>query len=61
MNRVIMNIGIIIYTFNSKFKVISIDLVTQFHDQRDLEYWYCNIYLKFKLQSHFNRFNHAVP
>ena len=32
MNRVIMTIEIIRYTFDSKFKVISIDLITRFHD-----------------------------
>ena len=54
MNRVIMNIGIIRYILNSKYKVISIDLITRFHERRDYEYWNYDIYFKFKIKSHFN-------
>ena len=49
MNRVIMKIGIIRYTLNSKYKVISIDLITRFHEQRVYEYWNYKIYFKFKI------------
>ena len=44
MNRMINDIGIIRYTFNAKFKVISIDLITRFHVLRDYEY-NCNIHI----------------
>ena len=38
MIRVIMNIGLVRYISNSKYKVISIDLITRFHEPRDYEY-----------------------
>ena len=38
MNRVIMNIGIIRYISNSKYKVISMDLIERFHEPNDYEY-----------------------
>ena len=49
MNRVNMNIGIIKYIFNLKHTVISIGLITWFHEPRDYEYWNYEIYFKFKL------------
>jgi len=49
MNRVIMDIGIIRYNFNSKYKVISIELITRFHKLLDYEYWNYKIYFKFKI------------
>ena len=33
MNRVITNIGIIRYILNSKYKVISIELIMRFHER----------------------------
>ena len=47
MNRMIMNIGIIRYTFNSKYEVISMYLITRFHEPRDFEY--CNYKIYFIL------------
>ena len=44
MNRVIMNNGIIIYISNSKYKAISIYVITQFDEPRDYEYWNYKIY-----------------
>ena len=41
MNRVIINIEMIRYTFNSK--VISIYLISRFHELCDHEYWYYKI------------------
>jgi len=49
MNRVIMIIGILKYISNSKYKVISLDLIMQFHEPRDYEYWNYKIYLKIKI------------
>ena len=49
MNRVIMNIEIKRYTSKSEYKVISIDLITWFHEPRDYEYWNHKIYFKIKL------------
>ena len=48
MNRVNMNIGILGYISNSKYKVISIELIMQFHEPCDYEYWNYKIYLKIK-------------
>ena len=39
MNRVIINIGIIRNISNSKYKVISIDLVSRFNEPSDYGYW----------------------
>ena len=60
MNRVINNIGIERNISNSKYKVISIDLITRFQESHDYEYWNYKICFKINIQSHFNRFNHAV-
>ena len=49
MNSVIMSIGIIEYILNSKYIVISINLIMRFHKRRDYEYWNYDIYFKFKI------------
>ena len=49
MNSVIINIGLIRYILNSKYKMISIYLITQFHEQRDYRYWTIMIYFEFKI------------
>ena len=46
MNRVIIGIGIINYILNSKYKVISIDLIWRFHELRDYEYWNHKIFFQ---------------
>ena len=37
LNCVIMNIGIISYISNSKYKVISMDLIERFHEPHEYE------------------------
>ena len=49
MNRLLMNIGIISYISNSKYKVISINLITRFQEPRDYEYLNNKIYFKIKI------------
>ena len=51
MNRVIMNIEILRHISNSKYKVISIDLNTQFDEPRDYEYWSYISKSKYKVTS----------
>ena len=48
MNCVIMNIAIIRYNSKLEYKVVSIDLITQFHEPRDYEYWSYKLYFKLK-------------
>ena len=57
----IINIGLIRYILNSKFKVISINfwnskykiisifLITRIHEQHDYKYWSNKIYFEFKI------------
>ena len=49
MNSVIIDIEILRYILNSKYKIISIYLITQFHEQRDYRYWINKIYFEFKI------------
>ena len=49
MNSVIIDIEILRYILNSKYKIISIYLITQFHEQRDYIYWINKIYFEFKI------------
>ena len=39
MNSVILDIGILRYILNTKYEIISIYLITRFHEQRDYRYW----------------------
>ena len=48
MNSVIIDIGLLRYIFNSKYKIISIYSITRFHEQRDYRYWTITIYFEFK-------------
>ena len=61
MTSVIINFGIIRYNLNSKYKIISIYLIMQFHEQYDYKYWTNKIYFEFKIKNYFNIFNHVVP
>ena len=61
MNRVIIDIGLLLNISNSKCKIISIYLITCFHEQRDYRNWTITIYFEFKIKNNFNIFNHAVP
>ena len=61
MNSVIIDIELLRYILNSKYKIISIYLITRFHEQRDYRYWTITIYFEFKKLNYFNVFNHAVP
>ena len=61
MNRVIINIRHIRYILDSNYIVISMISITPFHEQRDYKYWTYNIYYRFKIYSHVNNFNHALP
>ena len=49
MNSVIINIGLIRYIFNSKYRIMSIYLITRLHEQRDYRYWTIMIYFEFKI------------
>ena len=49
MNSVIIDIGLLQYILNSKYKIISIYLITRFHEQRDYRYWTITIYFEFKI------------
>ena len=60
MNSVIINIGLIRYILNSKYKIMSIYLITRFHEHRDYIYWTIAIYFELKIKKNFNTFNHAV-
>ena len=61
MNSVIIDIGLIRYILISKYKIISIYLITRFHEQRDYRYWTITIYFELKKINYVNIFNHAVP
>ena len=54
MNCVIMNIVLIRYILNSKYIVISVDLITRFRKLHYHEYWTYKIYFEFY------KFNHVV-
>ena len=49
MNSVIIDIEILRYILNSKYKIISIYLITQFHEQHDYRNWINKIYFEFKI------------
>ena len=49
MNNMIINIGLIRYILNSKYKIMSIYLITQFTEQRDYGYWTITIYFELKI------------
>ena len=49
MNSLIIDIELLRYIFNSKHKIISIYLITRFHEQRDYKYWTNKIYFEFKI------------
>ena len=61
MNSIIIDIGLLRYILNSKYKKISIYLITRFHEQHDYRYWTSTIYFEFKKFNYFNMFNHAIP
>ena len=48
MNSVIINIGQIRYIFNSKYRIMSIYLITRFHEQHDFRYWTITINFELK-------------
>ena len=45
MNSVIIDIELLRYIFDLKYKRISIYLIMRFHEQRDNRYWTITIYL----------------
>ena len=49
MNSVIIELGLLQYILNLKYKIISIYLVTRFHEQRDYRYWTIKIYFELKI------------
>ena len=49
MNSEGIDIGLLRYIFNSKYKIISIYSITRFHEQRDFRYWTITIYFEFKI------------
>ena len=53
MNSVIIDIELLRYILNSQYKIISIYLITRYHEQRDYSYWTITIYLysKYKIIS----------
>ena len=61
MKSVIIDIGLLRYILNSKYDIIFIYLIMQFHEQREYTYWTFMIYFEYKIQNNFNIFNHAVP
>ena len=61
MNSMIINIGLIRYIFNSKYRIMSIYLITRLHEQRDYRYWTIMIYFEFRKLNYVNIFNNAVP
>ena len=61
MNSVIIDIELLRYIFDLKYKRISIYLIMRFHEQRDYTYWTITIYFKLKIQNNINIFNHEVP
>ena len=61
MNSVIIDIGLLQYILNSKYKIISIYLIMRFYEQRDYRYWTITIYFELKIQNNINIFNHEVP
>ena len=44
-----IDIGLLRYILNSKHKIISIYLITLFHEQRDYKYWNNNKYFEFRI------------
>ena len=61
MNSVFINIGLIRYILNSKYKIMSIYLIMRFHDQLDYKYCTNYIYYEFKILNNFYMFDHEVP
>ena len=57
----IIDIGLLQYILNSKYKIISIYLIMRFYEQRDYRYWTITIYFELKIQNNLNIFNHEVP
>ena len=49
MNIVIIDIGLLQYILNSKYKIVSIYLITRFNEERDYRYWTITIHFEFKL------------
>ena len=49
MNSVVIDIGLLRYISNQKYVIISIYLITRFHEQRDYGYWTITIYFEFKI------------
>ena len=44
MNSEGIDIGLLRYILKAKYKIISIYLITQFHEQRDYRYWTITIH-----------------
>ena len=49
MNSVTIDIGLLRYILNQKYKIISIYSIMRFHEQRDYRYWTITIYFKSKI------------
>ena len=49
MNSVIIDIELLQYIKNSKYKLILIYLITRFNEQRGYKYWTNMIYFEFKI------------
>ena len=60
MNRVIIDIGLIRYFLNQKYKVISINSIMQFHEHCDYKYWIYKMYFKLKIKIPFNKINRVL-
>ena len=61
MNSVIIDVGLIRYILNSKYKIISIYSIMRFHEQRDYRYWTITIYFELNIKNNFNIFKNEVP
>ena len=49
MNSVIIDIRLLRFILNSKYRIISIYLITRFHEHCDYEYWTNKIYFELKI------------
>ena len=49
MNSVITDIGLLGYILISRYEIISIYLITWFHEQRDYRYWTITKCFEFKM------------
>ena len=49
MNSVIIDMEILRYILNSQYKIISIYLIIQFHEQHDYRYQTITIYFEFTI------------